>query len=989
MQDVEYIDEGDGYIQLEPDKLTGTYVSDPIDAGRPVDWTDLVIGTVPTDCAGHFDTGSYSNQLCIFDQDQVLHLELNGQSGGTFRDTSPQDNPARCDDLRNGCPINSSGVMGQSAQQFNISGSTHFLETDLFSSNPVVGRTFTVCTWVKVAEPESTDPTYIMQTDYAGSLDYLAYAKYNGENRFYFKSKSSRQEKSVCASQNVANPSEWNHVCVTSSGLQDSGESRRSFFDRFRRTQPDAAGSSRRVYINGVDMTAPGDDCKQISQNLQVADSTINKIAKYEDGATNRFFKGDLDEFMAYNRVLSAEEIKYYADRQTPAATKYFRTCDERSDCNKAGGDWTLCDRWGCNVSDIPDSRYIQYKVDFTSPYPGLTVKLRQVSAEFEHECLGEDKDGDGATDCDDCDDNNPFKSPNIDNDGDGYNSCEDCHDEIPDLYPGIDVDEDGSPCELDCEDLDPDIRPGHDNDGDGFVGCDSDPNDHDPRIYPGSDADGDGYLAFEEDCDDGDPNVHPGAKELCGDHIDNDCDGKEVTQCADACENGFIECFNNQPHRCEVENGVGTYVPLGNVCATANTCFSILYPGGQGSTGALNQYNHNYGCYENPTISGKRIENQYGYIEFDKEPTQINTTLRNECFFISQGNAFIDHINCAELSDLLPVTIGMKMDLSSIPHYLTVGVGDLSSGCDANEFCQDGGTELRADGAYRLLSYSQFPPRGNTIDTKSTIEGGTPDDAAGIIGCWIPDEVGVLRWFGKLIGGFTPWGAAQKAGCVADNAVTPLLPLDCIGKGKGYAYLECMATGNQGKPLPNPVCRGSQECVTVGSCLCPKQECYDKACDDTCGVDSCTRIQGNLRCVNCSPGNFPWPNGPDGCICLPGCPPGQNMCGDACCGGDGDEECPQSMHKCDDAALCCDDGKACCGETCCPEGQTCNNGTCGDPPYCPDYGCTGENGLECKAAHRVQGTCEIGQYSAGCECCGCHIDTGTCNPPEGEDCPP
>jgi hypothetical protein len=39
------------------------------------------------------------------------------------------------------------------------------------------------------------------------------------------------------------------------------------------------------------------------------------------------------------------------------------------------------------------------------------------------------------------------------------------------------------------------------------------------------TDADGDGYDWCDE-CDDGNPNVHPGAKEICGNGIDDDCNG-------------------------------------------------------------------------------------------------------------------------------------------------------------------------------------------------------------------------------------------------------------------------------------------------------------------------------------------------------------------------------------------------------------------------------------------------------------------------------
>jgi hypothetical protein len=104
------------------------------------------------------------------------------------------------------------------------------------------------------------------------------------------------------------------------------------------------------------------------------------------------------------------------------------------------------------------------------------------------------------------------------------------------------------------------------DNDGDGFDSR-NDCNDSNPAVYPGAseicgnniddncdgtadesctactDADGDGYSAEGDacglvDCDDTDSAVYPGAPEICNNSIDNNCDGftdESCTACTDA----------------------------------------------------------------------------------------------------------------------------------------------------------------------------------------------------------------------------------------------------------------------------------------------------------------------------------------------------------------------------------------------------------------------------------------------------------------------
>ena len=51
-----------------------------------------------------------------------------------------------------------------------------------------------------------------------------------------------------------------------------------------------------------------------------------------------------------------------------------------------------------------------------------------------------------------------------------------------------------------------------------------------------GQDIDGDGFTPAEGDCDDQDPAVNPAMDELCGDGVDNDCDGQIDEGCQEEC---------------------------------------------------------------------------------------------------------------------------------------------------------------------------------------------------------------------------------------------------------------------------------------------------------------------------------------------------------------------------------------------------------------------------------------------------------------------
>ncbi len=154
------------------------------------------------------------------------------------------------------------------------------------------------------------------------------------------------------------------------------------------------------------------------------------------------------------------------------------------------------------------------------------------------------DRDADGHAEGADCDDADPRRAPGLEEECDRLdNDCDELVDEAdPDLTDGAtwftDADGDGV-----GDGLSPVTACAR---GDGYVGSAGDCDDTDPTVSTSTpwyaDEDGDGYgdaassltacgapvghVADATDCDDADGGVNPGEFEICGDGVDQDCDG-------------------------------------------------------------------------------------------------------------------------------------------------------------------------------------------------------------------------------------------------------------------------------------------------------------------------------------------------------------------------------------------------------------------------------------------------------------------------------
>lgn len=256
--------------------------------------------------------------------------------------------------------------------------------------------------------------------------------------------------------------------------------------------------------------------------------------------------------------------------------------CDDGIDQDCDGKDLS------CNEVDNDGDGFVENRVyssgvlvayDCNDSDPSIYYGAEEICGDgIDQDCLiNEDYRSDGTTKY------NAYDPPcpdDIDDDGDYYTENQgDCDDTNPLIKPyqveicGDDIDQNCDGINPSCDDID--------HDGDGFTKNEGDCDDGNYNVGPGDswnhreicgdgidqdcdgrdlsctdvDDDGDGLTENEGDCNDNAWHIKPGAQEICGDYIDQDCDGRDLS--CDDVDNDYDGFTENQGDCNDTDNSI------------------------------------------------------------------------------------------------------------------------------------------------------------------------------------------------------------------------------------------------------------------------------------------------------------------------------------------------------------------------------------------------------------------------------------------------
>ena len=300
---------------------SGVYTGSIIDAGEEAEW-DNISWTAT-------ELGEMASN-----QDTVLLYHLNEESWGVT-DSSGNNNT--------GTAIGS--IWHNPEGRFK--GALEFNDSylDAGNSSALMPEQMTISAWAKAKElPWKNERSSIISKGKGNSIKgYEIHIQNKTENRICLEI-----GKKMACSKETAEPDRWYHIAGT--------------YD----------GATMSIYINGE------------LQNSTTSSLTANNLPLYigkRQDKEGTYFNGAMDEIAILNRALDEQEVKALYKRGILSMNLSVRNCDS-PECDSSS--WQTVNGSSPQTLAIPNSRYLQYKIESATENPGYQVDVHNLTIGYQ-----------------------------------------------------------------------------------------------------------------------------------------------------------------------------------------------------------------------------------------------------------------------------------------------------------------------------------------------------------------------------------------------------------------------------------------------------------------------------------------------------------------------------------------------------------------------------------------------------------------------------